>query len=61
MRRGDAVLSQVGGYRKPGDLGGIPFLAHPITRSQQREKLALQHEWPSVGQKTEYPQQLFCI
>lgn len=53
------MLPQVGGYRKPSDLGGITFLAHLISRSQQRGKLALQHEWPTGGQKTEYAQQVF--
>ena len=54
------MLPQVGGYRKSRNLGGIPFLAHPITRSQQRCELTLQHERPAGGQKTEYAQQLFA-
>lgn len=50
-------MPQIGGHRKPGNLGGIPFLAHPIVRSQQSSKLMLQHEPPAGRQKPEYAQQ----
>ena len=40
-------MPQIGGHREPGDLGGIPFLAHPIVWSQQWSKLVFQHKPPA--------------
>jgi hypothetical protein len=51
------MLPQVGSYRKPCNLGCIPFLAYPVARGQQWQKLTLQHKHPAGWQEPEYSQQ----